>query len=56
VPEYLKDFAKMESEILFVGVDRYVEVWSKEIWKTQEQQVATQIQEIAQKVVGSEHE
>lgn len=56
LPEYLKEWAKMGSEILFVGVDRYVEVWSKEIWNIQEQAVATQIQDIAQKVVGSEHE
>lgn len=56
LPEYLKEWAKIVTEVLFVGVDRYVEVWSKEVWNTQEQAVATQIQEIAQKVVGSEHE
>ena len=53
LPEYLKDWAKIETEVLFVGVDRYVEVWSKQLWKTQEQTLAT-IQEIAQKVVGNE--
>lgn len=56
LPDYLKDWAKIDTEVLFVGIDRYVEVWSKELWKTQEQQLATQIQEIAQKVVGNEHE
>jgi MraZ protein len=54
LPEYLKDSAKIETEIIFAGVNKYVEVWSKQLWNTEEKALATQIQEIAQKVVGND--
>jgi MraZ protein len=28
----LKDFASFDSEVIFVGIDNWVEIWSKERW------------------------
>lgn len=32
LPEYLRHFAKLEEEIIFLGLSRYIEVWSKNRW------------------------
>ena len=33
VPQYLKDFAKIKSDAVIVGVSNRMEIWSKELWK-----------------------
>ena len=32
LPEYLVTYAKLKSEVIFIGVERYVELWDKEIF------------------------
>ena len=31
IPAYLREFAKVEDEIVFLGLSRYVEIWDKNI-------------------------
>ena len=33
VPQYLKDFASIKSEVVIVGVSSRMEIWSKDKWK-----------------------
>ena len=33
VPQYLKDFAKIKSDAVIVGVSNRMEIWAKELWK-----------------------
>jgi len=39
VPDSLKEFAQLAGEVVLVGLGDYVEVWSAETWKKQEQQL-----------------
>ena len=32
IPQYHRDFAKIEKEVLFAGVGSRIEIWSKEKW------------------------
>ena len=32
VPQYLKDFAKIKSEVMIVGVSNRMEIWNRESW------------------------
>lgn len=43
LPEYLRTYAKIGTEIVFVGVQRYVELWNKELWKKHEESIAQSI-------------
>ena len=33
LPEYLVTYGKLENDVIFAGIDRYVEVWSKPLFK-----------------------
>lgn len=32
MPQYLKDFAKIKSDVMIVGVSNRMEIWSREMW------------------------
>src|SRR3989338_8072313 len=32
VPDYLRRFAKIKGQVIFLGLSRYVELWGKEVW------------------------
>src|ERR1700749_605009 len=33
VPEYLRQFAHLEMDVVFVGIQRFVELWDKKKWE-----------------------
>jgi MraZ protein len=33
IPNYLRDFAKIKTDVVFLGLSRYVEIWDKERWE-----------------------
>jgi len=33
LPNYLKDFAGIKKEVVFIGVSNRIEIWSKELWR-----------------------
>ena len=39
VPEPLKEFANLEREVIIVGQGDYLELWSPDAWKKQEEQL-----------------
>jgi transcriptional regulator MraZ len=50
VPEYLRTFARIEEDIVFVGVQRFVEVWSKKDWDEHQEHLAKNIESIAERL------
>jgi len=44
IPEYLAAFAKLSQEVVFVGVERYVEIWDKELLHHHEEKVSHSIE------------
>ncbi|HXS14998.1 MAG TPA: division/cell wall cluster transcriptional repressor MraZ [Candidatus Saccharimonadales bacterium] len=50
VPDYLREFASLEEEIVFIGQDTYAEIWDKKHWNDYNQELAKNISEIAEKV------
>lgn len=43
LPEYLRNYAKMTKEIVFVGVQRYVEIWDKTRWEQHQESISGSI-------------
>ena len=51
VPVYLREFAKIENEIIFLGLSRYVEVWDKKHWEEYRGELEKNIDRISQRLV-----
>lgn len=54
IPEYLGKFADLSDEIVFVGVQRFVEVWNKAKWEKHQEELAKSIDSIAERLSESE--
>lgn len=44
LPAYLREYAKMKKNLIFVGVQRYVEIWSTENWISHQQSIAKSVE------------
>ena len=53
VPEYLRTFARIEDDIVFVGVQRFVEMWNKKDWDGHQEHLAKNIESIAERLSDS---
>jgi MraZ protein len=51
LPGYLREFAKIEGNVVFVGLSRYVEVWDKERWSKYQKFLEKNINTISQRLV-----
>jgi len=59
IPEYLRKFGEIKNEIVFVGVERYVEMWDEKKWNEHQTKINKGIEEIAASVMkslGDDHE
>jgi MraZ protein len=54
IPEYLRRFAKIKGEVVFLGLSRYIELWDKEIWEAYRMNLEKNIENISQKLISSE--
>jgi len=54
IPDYLRRFAKIKGEVVFLGLSRYVELWDKEIWEEYRQNLEKNIENISQKLLNKE--
>ena len=50
IPEYLRTFAHIETDMIFVGIQRFVEVWNKKSWEEHQKDLAKNIDSIAEKL------
>jgi MraZ protein len=44
LPSYLREYAGMRKDIVFVGVQRYVEVWDVKRWMDHQQSIAKSVE------------
>lgn len=50
IPEYLREYAGIKSELIFAGIERFVEVWDKNTWKDHQRDLSKEIESIAEKL------
>jgi MraZ protein len=50
IPEYLRSFAGIKDEIVFAGIQRFVEIWDKERWEEHQAGLVGSIETIAEKL------
>lgn len=50
LPVYLRDYAKIADEVVFVGLSRYVEMWDKIRWEEYRKQLEKNIGTIAERL------
>jgi len=51
IPDYLRRFAKIKREAVFLGLSRYVELWDKEIWESYRLDLEKNIDRISDKLI-----
>lgn len=51
LPQYLKEFASIKEEVVFVGLYRYVEVWDKKRWNEYQNKMQERISKTAEELV-----
>lgn len=54
LPEYLKNYAEAEEEIVFVGQSRYVEMWDKKRWNSYNAELAKNVSTVAERLSGDQ--
>jgi MraZ protein len=54
IPEYLRSFAAIKHEIVFAGIQRFVEVWDKESWEKHQNELSGSIENIAERLQREE--
>ncbi|MCL5746752.1 MAG: division/cell wall cluster transcriptional repressor MraZ [Patescibacteria group bacterium] len=51
IPSYLREFGKIEEEIIFLGLYKHVELWDKKRWEEYSKNLEKNIDKISQKLV-----
>ncbi len=51
LPSFLRQFAGIEDEAVFVGLERYVEVWDAKRWSEYRKNLENKIERISQRLV-----
>lgn len=54
IPDYLRRFAKIKGEVIFLGLSRYVELWDKEIWESYRLDLEKNIDKISEKLIDKD--
>lgn len=50
VPQYLKEFAKLDEKVVFTGVHNRIEVWNEDRWIDYKKRIGAQADELAEKL------
>ncbi len=56
IPEALRQYSKIEDEVVFVGLANRVEIWSKAVWQKHQAYLISHSQEIAKRLLSSQGE
>lgn len=54
IPVFLREFAKIENDVVFLGLSRYVEIWDKARWFKYRQNLEKNIDRISQRLVDKD--
>jgi MraZ protein len=52
IPPDLREFAGLGRDVVLVGVDDHIEVWSLERWRTKSEQMARELDHITSVIAG----
>lgn len=52
IPEYLRQHAGIDAEIMFIGLSTYVEVWDKKRWDEYQKDMNKRIETTAEELLG----
>lgn len=52
LPDYLRKYAELGDEIVFIGMSRYVEIWDKKRWEAYNNELSKNISMIAKRLTG----
>ncbi len=55
-PAYLRTFAGIENEVIFLGLSRYVEVWDKKRWEEYSVKLTKNIEGISKRLIDKDRE
>jgi len=50
LPGYLKEYGRLEEEVVFLGLDRYVEIWAKKNWDNYQDYLNKNIDQISERL------
>lgn len=50
LPRYLAEFGRIENEVVFIGLSRYVEIWDKKRWSKYRTVLANRIDAISKRL------
>ncbi|MBU4098516.1 division/cell wall cluster transcriptional repressor MraZ [Patescibacteria group bacterium] len=50
IPEFLRKFAGIKNDIIFAGIQRFVEIWDKEKWEENQKELSENITSIAERL------
>lgn len=53
LPAYLREFGKIENEIIFLGISNYVEIWDKKRWTEYQKNLEKNIERISDRLAKS---
>lgn len=54
IPQYLKDFAQIDKDVMVIGVANRIEIWSKQCWKEFYENSRETFEDTAEKLMGLE--
>ncbi|MFH1186685.1 MAG: division/cell wall cluster transcriptional repressor MraZ [Candidatus Levyibacteriota bacterium] len=54
LPSYLREFAEIKNEIVFLGLSRYIEIWDKKRWEEYRKNLEKNIDAISKRLVDQD--
>lgn len=54
IPEYLRKYAGIDKEIVFAGIQRFIEVWDVAEWEKEQEKLSQNIASLTEKLTQSE--
>jgi MraZ protein len=55
VPPHLRNYSEIESEAIFLGLSRYVEIWSKDKWQEYQEYLNKNIGKISERLTENKN-
>ncbi len=55
IPEYLREFAGIKSDLVFAGIERFVEMWNKKAWEDHQKELSKNVESIAERLSGEDN-
>jgi MraZ protein len=56
LPEFLRNYAHISEEVIYAGIQRFVEIWNRKDWDEHQKQLAGSISSIAERLAKKDDE